>query len=209
MSSGELSINSFISDLANPVYAPGGGAAAALSAALSSALVCMASSLTAVNPRFSIFRNELTAASEKLRELNTRLVALIDRDAEAFEPLSKVYKLPKETEGYSQIRQAAVLYACSVPEDILLCISEICTVLAAIREKCSPSILPDICCAAYLSAAAAKCAAITVFSNTNMIPGTADARRIADETIRLTEEICSVCEKTASSIAEKFSPEGH
>lgn len=209
MSSGELSINSFITDLANPVYAPGGGAAAALSAALSSALVCMASSLTAVNPRFSVFLEELAASSEKLRALNTRLIALIDRDAEAFEPLSKVYKLPKDTEGYSQIRQAAVLYACSVPEDILHCISEISTVLAAIKDKCSPAILSDICCAAYLSVAAAKCAAVTVFSNANMIQGTDDARRIAGETTQLVEEICSVCESTASSIVEMFSPGVH
>ena len=206
MSSGELSINSFITDLANPVYAPDGGAAAALSAALSSALVCMASSLSAVNPRFSAFLDELAAAAEKLRDLNTRLIALIDRDAEAFEHLSKVYKLPKDTEGYSQIRHAAVLYACSVPEDILLCVYEISTVLAKIKDKCSPAILSDIGCAAYLSAAAAKCAAITVFSNTNMIQGTDDAKRIASKTTQLTEEICSVCEATASSISEMFSP---
>ena len=97
MSSGDLSISSFISELSNPVYAPGGGAAAALSAALSSSLVSMAASLTANNLKYAAFRDELTAASEKLKELNARLITLIDRDADAFEPLLKVYKLPKDT----------------------------------------------------------------------------------------------------------------
>ena len=207
MSSGDLSINAFISDLANPVYAPGGGAAASLSAALSSALLSMAVSLTANNPRFTAFRGELTAASEALKELNTRLISLIDRDAEAFEPLLKVYKLPKDTEGYSQIRQAAVLYACSVPEDILRCASEISTVLEAVTEKCSPSILPDVCCAAYLSVAAAKCAAVTIFSNTNMIKGTSDADRIEDETQKMVAEISSVNDRVISFVTNKFFPE--
>ncbi len=207
MTSGDLSLKAFISDLANPVYAPGGGAAAALSAALSSALVSMAASLTANNPRFTEHREDLTTASEKLRELNADLITLIDRDAEAFEPLSKVYKLPRDTEGYSEIRQAAVLYACSVPVDLLRCISRIGSILEDVRDKCSPSILPDICCAAYLSAAAAECAAVTVLSNTNMIRGTEDARRIEEETSELKDKICSVCEAAASQIVSRFSPE--
>ena len=209
MSSGELSINAFISDLANPVYAPGGGAAASLSAALSSSLLSMAASLTANNPRFTAFRDELTVESESLKELNMRLIALIDRDADAFEPLLKVYKLPKDTEGYSQIRHAAVLYACSVPEDILRCTSEISNALAAVTDKCSPSILPDICCAAYLSVAAAKCAAVTIFSNTNMIKGTSDAERIEDETQKMVAEISSVTDRVISFVTDKFSPEVH
>ena len=209
MNSGDLSIRAFISDLANPVYAPGGGAAAALSAALSSGLVSMAASLTANNPRFSAFRDELSSASEKLRKLNADLITLIDRDAEAFEPLSKVYKLPKDSAGYSEMLKDAVLYACSVPKDILRCISNICSILKDVKDKCSSSILPDVCCAAYLSAAAAKCAAVTVFSNTKLISGTDDSRRIEHETIKITDEICSICDLVASGISEKFSPEVH
>ncbi|MCR4607157.1 MAG: cyclodeaminase/cyclohydrolase family protein [Oscillospiraceae bacterium] len=209
ITSGDLSIKAFISDLANPVYAPGGGAASALAAALSSALVSMAASLTANNPRFDAFRDDLTSASVRLRELNTDLINLIDRDAEAFEPLSKVYKLPKDTEGYAEIRHAAVLFACSVPADILRCISEICSILEDVKNKCSPSIIPDVCCAAYLSAAAAECAAVTVFSNTKMINGTDDARRIEAETVRIKGEICSACESTASVFLNRISPEVH
>ena len=209
MSSGELSINSFISDLSAPVFAPGGGAAAALSAALSSSLISMAASLTAKNGRFAEHRDELLEAADRLRKLNEELISLIDKDADAFEPLSNVYKLPKDTEGYAQKKLGAVLFACSVPQRILSCVSEISIILEDVKPKCSPSIIPDICCAAYLCAAAADCAAVTIASNTKLIKGTHDAERIDSETRQITADIHTITEKAAEDISRLLSPEVH
>ena len=209
MSSGELSINSFISDLSAPVFAPGGGAAAALSAALSSSLISMAVSLTAKNARFAEHRDELLEAADRLRKLNDELISLIDRDAEAFEPLSNVYKLPKDSEGYALKKLGAVLFACSVPQKILNCVSEISAILEDVRPKCSPSIIPDICCAAYLCSAAADCAAVTIASNTKLIAGTPDAERIDSETRQLRAGIHAITGKAAEDITKMLSLEVH
>ena len=207
MLSGELSINSFISDLSAPVFAPGGGAAAALSAALSSSLISMAVSLTAKNGRFAEHSDELLDAADRLRKLNDELITLIDRDAEAFEPLSNVYKLPKDSEGYEQKKLGAVLFACSVPQRILSCVLEISAILEDVKPKCSPSIIPDICCAAYLCSAAADCAAVTIASNTKLIKGTHDAERIDSETRQITDYIHARTEKAAADIIGMLSPE--
>lgn len=197
MSSDDHSLKSFLSDLSAPVFAPGGGAAAALTAALSSSLLCMAASLTANNARFSEYREELLANAEKLDQLNSRFLCLIDRDAEAFEPLSRIYKLPKDSEGYEEKKRDAVLFACSIPEELLLCTKDVCSILEEISKKCSSSLLSDICCAAYLTAAAAKCAAVTIFANTTMIPDTPDANRIESETRAIVKEINSLVTDTA------------
>ena len=96
-----------------------------------------------------------------------------------------------------------------MPQKILSCVSEISAILEEVKSKCSPSIIPDVCCAAYLCSAAADCAAVTIASNTKLIKGTHDAERIDSETWAIKAEIHARTEKAAADINGMLSPEVH
>ena len=91
------SLEQFSAKLASAAPTPGGGGAAALAGALAVALGNMVGSLTVGKKKYADVEDrikELNAASEELRG---KLLAQMDEDAKAFEPLSKAYGLPTAT----------------------------------------------------------------------------------------------------------------
>ena len=111
MSSADLTIKAFISDLSSASPSPGGGGAAALAASLSSSLVSMAVSATAVNVRYSEYRDQLLSEASSLKDITAELLELIDKDAECFEPMSRLYKLPKDNPEYDSVKLKAAVTA--------------------------------------------------------------------------------------------------
>ena len=86
----------FISQLASTAPVPGGGGAAALCAALSAALVSMAGELSLGKKSTAEYAAELTALKAAAKDKAGHFLALIDADADAFEPLSRAYSIPKD-----------------------------------------------------------------------------------------------------------------
>ena len=83
----------------------------------------MVANLTVGKKKYADVEEEIKEAREQLEKLRDELVALTDRDAEAFEPLSKAYGLPKETqeqkEEKERILEQALYEASIVPMDIM------------------------------------------------------------------------------------------
>ena len=88
----------FVAVLATKAPVPGGGGAAALVGALGTALGNMVGSLTVGKKKYADVEAEIMELQVKSDVLQKELLHLIERDAEVFEPLSKAYSLPKETE---------------------------------------------------------------------------------------------------------------
>ena len=209
MPSADLSISRFIAELSSASPAPGGGAAAALAAALSSSLLSMAALTTSENGRYSDVRDDMIAAAEDLKTLTCELLSLIDKDAEGFGPLSELYKTPKDSVGYDQKRNSAVLLACKAPLDMLRCLDKISLILVRIESSVSKSILSDVRCAALLCSASAKCCAVTISVNTGMIEGTSDAAVIGSESSRIIASICERTDAFSASLLKCKSAEVH
>ena len=61
---------------------------------------------------------------EKAENLRNKLTGLINRDAEAFEPLSKAYSIPKDDPNKAPEMERCFKLACSVPMEIEMCIRD-------------------------------------------------------------------------------------
>ena len=94
----DLSIGDFMEVLSSKDPVPGGGGASAVAAAVGCSLGRMVASLTLGKKRYAEVEPRVRDIAERLDGLRMELLALADKDAEAFEPLSRAYGLPKETE---------------------------------------------------------------------------------------------------------------
>jgi formiminotetrahydrofolate cyclodeaminase len=106
-----MKLNEFIEELGSASPAPGGGSAAALVGAQGTALITMVANLTVGKPRYAEYEDLNQAALNEGSRLCSRLVSLVDRDAEAFNKLSAAYKLPKAAEDEKEARSKAIAQA--------------------------------------------------------------------------------------------------
>ena len=166
----EQSLFDFSNHLAAKEPVPGGGGAAALIGALAAALGSMAGNYTVGKKAYAAHEPEVKAAIEEAEGLRLRMLALVDADAEAFEPLSKAYALPKDDPAAEAARQDAARNAVLAPIGIVQCCAELAPVLETLRAYGSRLMQSDVGCAAYAGAAAMECAWLNVLVNLSALP---------------------------------------
>ena len=119
----EMDINTFIATLGSDAPAPGGGSASALAGAVGSALTMMVAELTIGKKKYLEYDSENKELLNEMKKINQQLLACIDRDTEAFNGVSAVFKLPKETDEdllkRKEAMQMALKNATLVPLDIM------------------------------------------------------------------------------------------
>lgn len=103
----DITIREFAGRLGSGDPTPGGGAAAALQAALGAALVMMVANLTIGKPRYSEFEELNRKILEEAGSARSRLLEGIDRDAEAFGRIASAYAMPKDLSGIAIDRVSA------------------------------------------------------------------------------------------------------
>jgi len=94
----QQSIKDFLDSLASDSPTPGGGTAAALSAATSCSLMTMALRVS----QKKVQDPTMQEAAAKLDQIRSELLNLADKDAEAFEAYMSARHLPKDTESQKQ-----------------------------------------------------------------------------------------------------------
>ena len=114
--------STFIDELASAAPTPGGGGASAYVGAVASALASMVGNLTAGKKTYVAVEAEVQDALRDLEGVRGKLLALIESDAAAFEPLAASYRMPKATPEEAAAKQAALQAAlgpaCDVPLEI-------------------------------------------------------------------------------------------
>jgi glutamate formiminotransferase/formiminotetrahydrofolate cyclodeaminase len=112
----------FLEALAADTPTPGGGSAAAYSAAAGAALVAMVARLTLGRKKYAAVETQMRDVLERAEALRQALTAAIAEDATAFEAVMAAFKLPKDTPEENQARQAAIesamLKAAQVPLEV-------------------------------------------------------------------------------------------
>jgi len=119
----DKTILEFSGVLASSTPAPGGGSTAALVGALGAALVGMVASLTDGNKTFDRGGPLIKFAIERANELSVNMLIIVDRDTAAFNVVSDVFKMPKNTEEEKVARQAAMqdaLKVCTLTPFVLM-----------------------------------------------------------------------------------------
>ncbi|MBR0161702.1 MAG: cyclodeaminase/cyclohydrolase family protein [Oscillospiraceae bacterium] len=177
----------FTEELMSKAPVPGGGGAAALIGSLAAALGAMAANLTLGKKKYLSYEKTHLFVIAEMNVLRLRFLELIDEDAAAFEPLSRVYSLGKDSPNYEERLRAATLDACRAPFEMMQRCCDVVLLLEELYDKCSVLLLSDVGCAALAARCAMEAAAMNVFVNTRLLPKdpeSEDFSRAASEMLR-------------------------
>jgi formiminotetrahydrofolate cyclodeaminase len=107
----EMKINEFLKLLASKEAAPGGGTVSALLGASGTALCSMIANLTVGREKFKDKEPLMEDILNRSQKIQDALESLIDEDTDAFNEVSKAFKLPKDTNEQKAARKDAVQQA--------------------------------------------------------------------------------------------------
>lgn len=152
--------------LASADPTPGGGAAAAMTAAMGCSLALMAARTTYNRKATSAdTKSKLDPSIRKLASLNVQLNHYIQEDANAYTAYLVAKKLPKENPSRQQDIEQALLFAARVPADTattaITCLHEI----SLLEEHIAAIIISDILCAKHLLKCALRCCKENILAN--------------------------------------------
>lgn len=169
----EKKTTEFLEVLSSSSPVPGGGGASAAVGAFASALGMMVANLTVGKKKYADVEEEIKEIRDQLKEQLDSLIKLADKDAEAFEPLSKAYGLPKETEEQKaekeRVMEEALYEASVVPVEIMETIFKVMSLLEPLGEKGSRIAVSDVGVGILFAQAALEGASLNVFINTKMM----------------------------------------
>lgn len=170
---------------------PGGGSASALAGALGASLLVMVAGLSKTRHQSDEDRHALAEAGAALRGLRDRLVALVDRDAEAYERVVAAYRRPKGTEDERRARaqaiQQALVQAIGAPLDVMRASREALDRAGVVAARGNPSAASDVEVGVELLGAALRGARLNVEINLGGVSDRAYADRVSHEVRQLVE----------------------
>lgn len=182
----------FINELASKAPTPGGGGASAYCGALATALASMVGNLTVGKKTYAAVEGEVKEALAQLEEQRNKFVELIDKDAQAFEPLSRAYRLPRATSEElahkNKVMQQALVGATEVPLEIMEICAQVITTSKFLAHNGSRLALSDVGVAVLFAKAALKGASLNVYANASSMANEAQARSYIQQADCLIEE---------------------
>ncbi len=190
----------FVKVLSTKEPVPGGGGAAALTGAIGVALGNMVGSLTVGKKKYADVEPEILDLKAKSDVLQEKLLAMVEKDAEVFEPLSKAYGLPTETEEQkaekARVMEIVLKDASDVPVQIMELVMEALDLVERFSQIGSRLAISDAGCAAACCRAALNAASLNVFINTKSMKN----REYAEQLNAHTEEMLKNGSEKADAI---------
>lgn len=178
----QLTCEEFVNVLATKEPVPGGGGTAALVGALGAALGNMVGSLTVGKKTYAQVEDEILALKAESDVLQEKLLAMVDKDAEAFAPLAKAYGLPTDTEEQraekDRVMESALRAAAAAPLEIMELSIKALDVIGRFAQIGSRLAVSDAGCAAACVRAAINAAGLNVLINTKSMKDRAYAQEM-------------------------------
>lgn len=188
----EDKIQDFIEVLSSDAPVPGGGGASALAGSMGMALGSMVANLTIGKKKYANVQEDIKRILYKAKELQERLLQLIEEDAKAFEPLSKAYGLPRETkeeqEKRDMIMEEALLIASLTPIKIMETCIEGMELLEELEEKGTRIAVSDVGVGIQLARASLIGASMNVYINTKLMKNKKKAEELNTKSDTLIRE---------------------
>lgn len=202
------SCEDFVTVLASKAPIPGGGGASALVGAIGAALGNMVASLTVGKKKYADVEEQMYLLKDKTEKLQKELLELVGRDAEVFEPLSKAYGMPKNTEEEKaekdRIMESALKEACSVPLEIMKKCAEAIELHKEYAEKGSALAVSDAGVGVVFCKAALQGASLNVFINTKAMKDKEYADKINFEAKNLLAKYEKIADEVYSEVLAKL-----
>ncbi|MCL1983113.1 MAG: cyclodeaminase/cyclohydrolase family protein [Clostridiales bacterium] len=144
----DTNISEYLDILKSDKPAPGGGSASCLAGAQGAALLVMVCNLTLGRAKYAEFQEACGNVQEKAQELLKTFITAIDEDTEAFNMVSKAYKMPKETDQQKKDRSVAIqegmLRATKIPFFVMKTTREGLAAAAAVVGKTNTAAMSDL-----------------------------------------------------------------
>ena len=200
----DCSITEFTEKLASPAPVPGGGGAAALAGALGICIGDMVGELTVGKKKYADVEEEIRSCMEQAQDLRTKLLACIEMDATAFEPLSRAYAIPKDEPGRDEVMEKCLQDAAAAPFAILEHCCEAVELLKNFGEKGSRIMISDAATGAAICRGAILGAAVNVKVNTKLMKNRKYAHDLNEKVDALTEKYAAMAEEIFTGIYGEF-----
>ncbi len=173
-SNGTRNCPSFIDELAAPTPTPGGGSAAAYSAAMGAGLVAMVAGLTIGKKKYADVEAQMQAVRVHAEKLREELTYAVDDDAGAFEAVMGAFRLPKNTLEEKAARkssiQSATLNAAHVPLHVAEDAVKAMELALMCVESANVNAISDAASAAAMAKAGLTAAGYNVRINVSSLP---------------------------------------
>lgn len=193
-------MNEFIEVLSSSAPVPGGGGASAYAAAIGMSLGSMVANLTTGKKKYAEYQAEIEEVIVKAEVLTKELIAYMDKDAEAFEPLSKAYGLPKNTPEELAVREEvmekALVAASETPLALMEKVVESMRILERLAVIGSALAISDVGVGIQMAKAALNGASLNVFINTKLMKN----KEVADDMNSRADELLAVGNDLADEI---------
>jgi len=203
-----MSCEDFVAVLASKAPVPGGGGASALVGALGMALGSMVGSLTVGKPKFADVEADIIELMQKADELQSKLLELVKRDAEVFEPLSQAYGMPTETEEQraekARVMEDCLQGCCAVPLEIMQRAAEAIDLHEQFAEKGTAIAISDVGCGVICCKAAMQSASLNVFINTKWMEDREHAEAINTQADQLLSDYLPKADLIFADVAKRF-----
>ncbi len=174
----EQSVEEFTERLAAATPTPGGGSAAAAAGALAASLIVMVSDLTIGREKYKTHDAAVRGIRDRAAALRKDLLALVDRDAQAYDAVVGALRLPKGTGAERTARAEALsranLFATETPMATADACAALMTMAIELAHKGNPNAVSDAGAAALLAYAGLRGGVMNVRIN---LKGMADEER--------------------------------
>jgi len=200
----EMSLTQFLDKLATKEPVPGGGGASALAGAIGVALGNMVGSLTVGKKKYAAVEADIIALNEKAEEVRHALCALIEKDAEVFEPLSRAYSIPKDDPTRDEVMAKVLKEASLVPLEIMRNCCKALDLISEYAQKGSVIAISDAGCAAAMCKAALESAALNVYINTKSMKDRELAESMNAEVQEMMDKYCRMASEVYASVAGRL-----
>ena len=194
MAMADSTLGAFLDDLGSRSPVPGGGAAAAVTAAIAAALGRMVVAWSDTDPAEG--HAELL---EKIDAVRNALVALADTDAKAYASLAALMKLDRDEPERTRSWDAAVEDAIAAPRAVIEACRTLLKVLEVFRPRTNKRLAGDLAGAGLLADAAARTAAESLRANLPLLSDPDRAAALGDESTSSLAE----CHQRATRLADE------
>lgn len=186
-------ISEFLTELASPSPAPGGGSVSALAAALAAALISMVSHLTIGKKKYAAVEKDIQQVLDQSEKLRFKLTSLIDKDTDAFILVMNALNLPKETDEQKSARasalESATKEATMVPLDVMMVCRDAVELTKYVAHNGNVNALSDAGVSALLLRAGCRGAYYNVKINLSSLKDVGFIEKIKQQAAIVMEEV--------------------
>lgn len=200
----KYSLEEFVDALASKAAVPGGGGASALAASLGIALGNMVGEFTVGKKKYADAEDELRACMVRAKDLSGKFLNCIERDAEAFEPLSRAYAIPKDDKNRDIVMENCLRDAAKVPMEILHLVCEAIKLEERFAVLGSVMIQSDAAVGASILRSSLLGAAVNVKINTKSMKDREYADSVNKEVDALVEEYLPLADSIFEHVYHKY-----